>query len=114
MKVWLLQRSAGACLWRPAVRSRPCTASLPAGSAPCSQPATHQQGLAQPQPTLPSKMHHPQRAMTRLGSLFPGTKWLGGLQAYLPYLPSVAGSPFPMTVFDMSLGRASEAGVWTN
>lgn len=77
------------------------------------QPACHQKGLARPQPTLyPQLTRPPQRAMTRLGSLFPGTKWLGGLQAYLPYLPSAANSPFPMTVFDMLLGRASEAGVW--
>jgi hypothetical protein len=53
-----------------------------------------------------------EKAMTRLAALFPGTKWLGGLQAYLPYLPSTAGSPFPMTVFDMTLGRSSEAGAW--
>lgn len=64
--------------------------------------------LTTPQPHHTTTTTRRQKAMSRLGTLFPGTKWLGGLQAYLPYLPSVKGSPFPMTVFDMQLGRPSE------
>lgn len=43
--------------------------------------------------------------MTRIGVMFPGSRYLGGLQAFYTYLPLMVGSPLPLIVYDQQLGR---------